>query len=174
MAQPQPVQVQPPPPQPNFPQIGNQFANIAEQIHLVPNPVMDNIIAHQQAQAAAQQQWQQQVTDRQDAMQVAINELTVAVNGLREEINGLRGDMNGLRAGIPMQLANTAASARAPIQYPPNTILTNHFPRTKDALSSLSAANCQFVAHSLGLPALQQPTVRQRRQQIKEFLGCAP
>lgn len=137
---------------------------------------MDNIIAHQQAQ----QQWQQQVTDRQDAMQVAINELTAAVNGLqeemREEINGLRGDMNGLQAGlrrIPMQLANTAASGRVPIQYPQNIILTNHFPRTKDALSSLSVANCQFVAHSLGLPALQQPTVRQRRQQIKEFLGCA-
>ncbi|KAH8992888.1 hypothetical protein EDB86DRAFT_2830421 [Lactarius hatsudake] len=150
MAQPQPTQVQPlppPPPQPIFHQIGDQFANIAEQFHLVPNLVMDDIIAHQQAQ----QQWQQQVTDCQDAMQVAINDLTVAVNGLQEEIHSLQGDINGLQAGqrqIPMQLANTqanaAASARVLIQYPPNIILTNQFPRTKDALSMLSG-NANYI-----------------------------
>ncbi|KAH9068451.1 hypothetical protein EDB83DRAFT_2518793 [Lactarius deliciosus] len=111
-------------------------------------PNLENFIAQH-----AQQH--QQVISRLDAMQARIDALEAS------------------QQRIPLMLYNTAGSLGAPIRYPQGIEISPQFPKTKIELAQLSAADAQVVSQRLGLKALpHNATEEERREQIKEFLGC--
>ncbi|KAH9017067.1 hypothetical protein EDB84DRAFT_1566972 [Lactarius hengduanensis] len=134
-------------PQPNFHLIAQSFYGIAEQFHRIPNLFADlwNSIAQYTQQ---NQQAIDAVTARLDALEASQQQ-------------------------IPMHLANATASLQAPIRYPQGVQITPQFPKRKQDLLELSATNAQVVSQALGLPALHDVPLRERQQQIIDFLGCA-
>jgi len=179
--------------QPNFQLLGQHIIAASEQIRLIPNmhavPVANfqqgfAQQAQQHAAALAQQAEQHNAALAREAEQhnamlaQRAEQHNAALAQEAERHNAVIQRLDNLlesQQRLPMLLHNAITSNDAPLAYPPG-VGDAGLPVTKDALLTLTVADCIALAEALGLPALPAfpaPTVIIRRQQILDFLGCA-
>ncbi|KAF8340783.1 hypothetical protein F5887DRAFT_1226713 [Amanita rubescens] len=165
--------------QPNFQLLGQHLIAASEQIRLIPNMHPANFQqgfaqqTQQHAAALAQQAEQHNAALAQQAEKhnAALAQEAERHNAVIQRLDNLLESQQRL----PILLHNATASHDAPLAYPPG-VGDAGLPVTKDALLTLTVADCIALAEVLGLPALPAfpaPTVIIRRQQILDFLGCA-
>lgn len=72
----------------------------------------------------------------------------------------------------PLREFNSRCSDTTRLRLPANYPHDAHRPRSKDAIRTLTHAQCEAVAEALELPPPENLEIQTKRQQIADYLGC--